>query len=94
MGMLLRRYHEDVSNIKADGVTTRDMVAPKPTHSAPKEKAEGKKEKEADKPVITAEEIDAMNGTKLRKFAKDQGIDKPEDLTVGELRAVLHEKFG
>jgi len=92
MGMLLRRYHADVSNIKADGVTTKEMVAPKPAHSAPK--AEGKKEKEADKPVITAEEIDAMNGTKLRKFAKDQGIDKPEDLTVGELRAVLHEQFG
>lgn len=90
MGMLLR-YHRD--NIEADGVTTKDMVAPKPSHSAPK--AEGKKEKEAEKPanIITAEEINAMNGTKLRKFAKDQGIDKPEDLTVGELRAVLLEKF-
>lgn len=88
MGMLLR-YHRD--NIEADGVTTKDMVAPKPSHSAPK--AEGKKS--ADKPenIITAEEINAMNGTKLRKFAKDQGIDKPEDLTVGELRAVLLEKF-
>lgn len=88
MGMLLR-YHRD--NIKADGVTTKEMVAPKPSHSAPK--AEGKKEKSADKPAITVEEINAMNGTKIRKFAKEQGIENPEDLTVGELKAILREKF-
>ena len=91
MGMLLR-YHRD--NIKADGVTTKDMVSPKPSHSEKVvEKSEGKKK--AEKPVVTvtAEEINAMNGTKLRKFAKEQGIENPEDLTVGELKAILREKF-
>ena len=86
MGMLFRYHYADIKedNSKNEGVTK--AVAPE---------VQAKEEKKADKPetTITAEEIDSMNGTKLRKFAKEHGVDKPEDLTVGELRAVLHEMF-
>ena len=77
MGMLLSRHY--ANNNTADGATK--AVAPKP------------EEKVVAEPKITAEEINKMSGAKLRKFAKENGIQDPEDLTVGELKAVLLEKF-
>lgn len=38
---------------------------------------------------FTEEKINSMNGTQLRKLATKNGIDNPEELTVGELKAVL-----
>lgn len=43
---------------------------------------------------ISAEEIKAMSGAKLRKLAKENGVEDPEELTIGELKAVLIEKLG
>ena len=50
----------------------------------------GKKPEEKENAV----DLDAMTGTKLRKFAKENGVENPEDYTVGELREVLREKLG
>ena len=79
MGMLFR-YHSQNDDKK--GVTKE--VAPSP-------KVGKKPEKETEKVKV---DLSAMNGTKLRKFAKENGVENPEDLTVGELRAVLREKLG
>ena len=80
MGMLLSRHYADSkNNNKADGVTKE--VAPKPLEKAEK------------KNTVSVAEIKAMTGAKLRKFAKENGVEDPEELTVGELKAVLIEKF-
>lgn len=79
MGMLFR-YHEDNSNNKPEGAP--EKVAPK----GPEKKAEKS-------PSLTASEIRGMSGTKLRKIAKEYGIENPEELTVGELKSVLVEKI-
>ena len=80
MGMLLRKHY---AKKRANGAA--NAVAPeKPAN------VENKAEKKA---TITAEEIKAMNGTKLRKLATENGIENPEELTVGELKAVLVEKL-
>lgn len=81
MGMLFR-YHNNNIDIKAktEGKGAAKEVAPSPIE----EKAE---------PAFTASAIKSMNGTKLRKLAKENGIEDPEDLTVGELKAILIEKF-
>lgn len=83
MGMLFRYHNNNIdikANAKAEGKGAAKTVAP-----TPKE----------DKPEIgiTATAIKSMNGTKLRKLAKEYGIDNPEELTVGELKAILIEKF-
>ena len=80
MGMLLNRYrHTD-----NDTGVAEKAVAP----SSPKV------EKKEVKSTVTVDEIKAMNGTKLRKLAKENGIENPEELTVGELKAILCEKLG
>lgn len=84
MGMLLSRHYADSNSNKEKGVAK--AVAP----SIPAEKKEKVKSKD---PVITEKDIKAMNGTKLRKLARENGIESPEDLTVGELKAILCEKF-
>lgn len=76
MSMLLRRRRIDIQGAPKE-------VAP----SSVKEKSAPKAKEKA--PAITEEVINAMNGTKLRKLAKENGIDNPEDLTAGELKAVL-----
>lgn len=75
---MLFRYHNQVDDKK--GVTKE--VAPSPKV--------GKKSEESTDTV----DLNAMTGAKLRKFAKENGVESPEDLTVGELRAVLREKLG
>lgn len=78
MGMLLSRHY--ANNNTANGATK--AVAPKPEEKVVAEETK-----------ITAEDINKMNGAKLRKLAKENGIQDPEDLTVGELKAVLCEKY-
>ena len=80
MGMLLTRHYADRNNTENKGVAK--AVAPE----VPEKKAEKK-------PTISADEIKAMNGNKLRKFATEKGIENQEELTVGELKAILIEKF-
>ena len=84
MGMLLSRYH--ANNVNAEGVAK--TVAPSVSEKKPEEK----------KPVenslvYTAKDIKMMNGAKLRKLAKESGVEDPEELTVGELKAILTEKY-
>ena len=77
MGMLLRRRYDDVNT---QGVV--NTAAP----------ASVKAEENADKAFeYTEEVIKSMNGAKLRKLAKENGIDSPEDLTASELKSVLIE---
>lgn len=80
MGMLLTRHYAD-REVKQESGAAKE-VAPK----IPEKKKE-------EKPAVTVSEIKAMNGTKLRKLAVQNGINNPEDLTVGELKAILIQKF-
>ena len=80
MGMLFR-YHNNI-DIKTKDKGASNEVVPILSEDKPK-KNNG----------ITASEIKSMNGTKLRKLAKENGISDPEDLTVGELKAILVDKF-
>ena len=81
MGMLFR-YHNNNIDIKenAEGKGAAKEVAPTPIE---------------DKPEIgiTASAIRGMSGAKLRKLAKEYGVEDPDELTVGELKAILIEKF-
>ena len=80
MSMLLRRIYEDIQGVA-------ETVAP----SEPKKPEE---KKPADKGLeYTAKDIKMMNGAKLRKLAKESGIEDPEELTVGELKAILVDKY-
>lgn len=79
MGMLLSRHYAD----KAEGAIKE--VAPEPSVGVKEDKPEH---------GIPASAIKSMNGTKLRKLAAENGIENPEELTVGELKAILIEKFG
>lgn len=78
MGMLFR-YHNNID------IKTQDKGATKEVAPAPIE----------DKPEhgIPASAIKSMSGAKLRKLAAENGIEDPEELTVGELKAILIEKF-
>ena len=76
MSMLLRRRHTES---ETEGVAKK--VAPSPS---PQKKAESTLE-------YTEESINAMNGAKLRKLAKANGIASPEELTASELKAILCE---
>lgn len=78
--MLLRRYH--TNNGKKEDIGVATTAAPKSLEKA-KNPA----------PTLTAEDIKSMSGAKLRKLAAENGIENPEELTVGELKAVLIEKF-
>lgn len=80
MGMLFR-YHDNNIEKKADNKGVAVKVAPKVDE---KEKAE--------KSIV--DEIKSMSGAKLRKYAADNGVENPEELTVGELKAILLEKLG
>ena len=82
MGMLFR-YHDD--NIEKKSNKDRKGVAAK---VAPKVKENEK----AEKSIV--DEIKSMSGAKLRKYAADNGVEDPEELTVGELKAILIEKLG
>lgn len=82
--MLLRRRYEDIQ-----GVT--EEVAPSPSLKKAEEK-KAPKEAKSEEFEITAEEINKMTGPKLRKLAKENGIENPEELTVGELKAILCNK--
>ena len=94
MGMLLsRHYANDTDNNnnnnentagKGKGVTKKEMVAPEP---------KAKKSTKSTELAYTERDIKAMNGTKLRKLAKENGIKDPEELTVGELKAILCDKL-
>lgn len=81
MGMLLTRHYAEDSK-KIQGVAKK--VAP----SIPAEK---KEEIEVKDPSVTEKDIKAMSGNKLRKLARQKGIENPEELTVGELKAILCE---
>ena len=82
MSMLLRRHYAEN---KATGAIANKAVAPKPTPKVAEPKVV---------PNITAKEIKAMTGAKLRKLAKEFGVENPEELTVGELKAVMCDKVG
>ena len=76
MGMLLRRRHTN------EGVAVKaKAVAPSPS---PQKTVESGLE-------YTEETINAMNGAKLRKLAKANGVASPEELTAGELKSILCE---
>lgn len=83
MGMLLSRHYTDN---KSEGAAKK--VAPSPSVEVKAEEKKG-----AEKPLFTADDIKAMNGTKIRKLAKENGIQNPEDLTVSELKEVLCEQL-
>ena len=84
MSMLLRRHYAEN---KATGAIEKS-VAPKPTPKvAPKTAPEAEIK-------LTAKDIKMMTGAKLRKLAKQYGVENPEELTVGELKAVMCEKIG
>ena len=78
MGMLFR-YHNNNIDIKADKGATKPVVAPEP------------KEEKIENPVIN--DIKNRSGAKLRKLAKENGVVDPEELTIGELKAILIEKL-
>ena len=90
MGMLLTRHYADREKneqIREKGVTKE--VAPTPS-------AEENANANANinmNASVSVDDIKAMSGTKLRKIAAQNGIENPEDLTVGELKAILVEKF-
>ena len=86
MGMLFR-YHTNNSDIETENTGAPKEVAPSPS-------TEKKEVVRAKDPEISPKDIKAMNGNKVRKLAKEQGIENPEELTVGELKAILCEKFG
>lgn len=84
MGMLFRYHNNNIDiNAKTEGKGAVKEAAPAP-------------EVVEEKPEIgiTASAIKSMNGTKLRKLAAEYGVENPEELTVGELKAILIEKFG
>lgn len=77
MSMLLRRrYAETDTDTQNQGAA---QAAPKKSEDIAKSSA------------VTADDIKSMNGTKLRKLARENGIENPEELTVGELKAILVE---
>ena len=78
MGMLFR-YHNDNIDIKADKGAAKS-VAPEP------------KVENTEKSIV--DDIKSMTGAKLRKLAKENGVEDPEELTIGELRSILIEKLG
>lgn len=80
MGMLFR-YHDNNIEKKADSKGVAEKVAPK-----------AEKEEKAEKSIV--DEIKSMSGVKLRKYAADNGVENPEELTIGELKAILLEKLG
>lgn len=86
MGMLFR-YHDNI-DIKAKDKDKNKGATKAVAPSIPAEK------KEKVETVITEKDIKAMSGNKLRKLAKEWGIENPEELTVGELKAILCEKLG
>ena len=75
MGMLLRRRYEETPGV----VETAAPVSVK---------AEKKAETAFE---YTEDVIKSMNGAKLRKLAKENGIENPEELTAGELKSTLIE---
>ena len=88
MGMLLTRHYADREKneqIREKGVTKE--VAPTPSVE---ENANANINVNAS---VSVDDIKALSGTKLRKFAAQNGIENPEDLTVGELKAILVEMF-
>lgn len=96
MGMLLTRHYAETENknnnsnsnsSKAKGVTKE--VAPKAEAVAEVKEVDTTPTNTVAKIKITVDDIKAMNGTKVRKLAKEYGIENPEELTVGELKAVL-----
>ena len=89
MGMLLSRYHDSNSNSNSnENEGAAKKVAPSTVNE---KKAKSQNSKANDFP-FTASEIKAMNGAKLRKVAKENGVSDPEELTVGELKAILSER--
>lgn len=79
MGMLLYMMEMEMAQKADKGVAKK--VAPSP----PK--------KEEKKPAQSLEDIKKMSGPKIRKFAKENGVENPEEYTVSELKAILCEKF-
>ena len=80
MGMLFR-YHNNIDiKANAEGKGAAKEVAPTPIEDKPEN-------------GIPASAIKSMSGAKLRKLAAENGIEDPEELTVGELKAILIEKF-
>lgn len=83
MGMLLYMTELEMAQKVNKGVA--EKVAPSST------KVEIKPEQT--ELEFTAEEIKKMTGPKLRKLAKKNGVDSPEEYTVAELKAILCEKY-
>lgn len=77
--MLLRRYHSN-NNVNTTAGVAKKEVAP----VEPRTKEE---------PEFTEAKINAMNGASLRKLAKSNGVEDPENFTVKELRSILCEKL-
>ena len=84
MSMLLRRrYEEDANTDTNTGVIVKEAVAPKSSAKKAEEK----------EPEFTEEKINKLNGAQLRKLASKNGVESPEELTAGELKAILIEKL-
>jgi hypothetical protein len=84
MGMLLRRHYEENDRVRG----AAKAVAPSPS-----EKRVAEEKPQNTETAVSAEDIKKMNGAKLRKLAVENGIENPEELTVGELKAILIEKY-
>lgn len=79
MSMLLRRRYITVTEGAAEKAAPATSAKPK------------KAETENTELGYTESVINAMTGAKLRKLAKENGVENPEDLTAGELKSVLIE---
>lgn len=83
MGMLLTRHYKVNTGAAKE-------VAPTIPESKVQEVVAESKSKDLE---ITSDDIKKMNGARLRKLAKVNGIADPEELTVNELKAILCEKY-
>ena len=88
MGMLLRRRLDNVN--KAQGATTLEAVAPKPTHAEePKQVV-----KETPKPKkANRNDIMRMNVATIRAYAEEQGIEGASAMSGAELKRILVNKL-
>ena len=96
MSMLLRRHYASkdnntIENAKTGtGATPKVAPTPVPAPTANGEKKVAKARAKSDS-GYTEEKIKAMTGANLRKLAKKNGIESPEELTAGELKSILCE---
>ncbi len=85
MGMLLYMMEQQRKNMAA-GAT--EKVAPKPIPKAVDEVKPEVEEKQ-----VTRADIMKMNATKVKAFAKEQGIEDADEKSGAELKRILVDKM-